>query len=47
MGLEVVLMTIDPYVKVAEMERELFWWRLLGLSLGLSWVAFAVLWWLV
>lgn len=33
--------------RMKEVERELFWWRLLSLSLGLVFVAFVVLGWLV
>ena len=33
--------------KLREVEKELYWWRLLALSLGLTWVAFVVLWWIV
>lgn len=34
-------------VRIVELEKEVYWWRVLSLIFGLTWVAFAVLWWLV
>jgi len=45
-GLVVMLMHSDDEYTL-RLEHELFWWRLLALALGLAWVAFAVLWWIV
>ena len=33
--------------RVLSLEKELYWWRLLGLALGLAWVAFVYWWWIV